>query len=146
MSSPRLIALVVEDEPSDYELIEFALQRCQSEVALRWVRDGAEAKAYLSGQGDYADRDRFPLPHLVVADLNMPRLTGHQLIAWIRGEEAVRRLPIVVMTSSVLAPDVDRAYEAGANAYFTKPSSLDGLTELWAAIIAYWSKAAHPRP
>src|SRR5439155_13492332 len=109
--------LMVEDDPNDALLIQRALQKAGLRHPLKLVRDGDQAIAYLSGQGIYEDRQRYPLPFLVLLDLRMPGTDGFEVLQWARQEPALKRLLIVVLTSSNLQSDVDRAYEFGANSY-----------------------------
>src|SRR5581483_1794343 len=85
------------------------------------VGDGDAAIAYLAGVDGYADRTRFPLPALVLLDLKLPRRSGLEVLEWIRKQPGVRRIPVVVLTSSRQRPDVDCAYDLGANSYLVKP-------------------------
>jgi CheY-like chemotaxis protein len=140
VSSPLTI-LVVEDEPSDFELVELAFAKLKAACVIQWVHDGEEARQYLAGECQFKDRSRFPLPGLVIADLNMPRLTGHELLAWLKSQPSLATIPLIVMTSSNHRPDIERAYAAGAAGYFLKPTSFDDLIEVCGHIVGYWTSA-----
>jgi len=100
---------------------------------------GEEALDYLAGGGGFADRGRHPFPALILLDLQLPRRSGHEVLEWLRGqEEGLRRLPVVVLTSSKEPRDVNRAYELGANSYLVKPVSFEALLELVKAVERYW--------
>jgi CheY-like chemotaxis protein len=112
---PNQMILIVEDDPNDVLLLQRAFQKAGLKNNLRLVRDGSQAIAYLSGHGIYSDRAKYPLPFLVLLDLKMPGTDGFEVLQWARAEPDLKRLLIVVLTSSNLQTDVDRAYELGAN-------------------------------
>ena len=130
--------LLAEDEQNDVFLIKRAFQKAQLLNPIRVVSDGQEAISYLRGDGDYADRARFPLPTLVLLDLKMPRMGGFDVISWVRQQPGLKRLPLVVLTSSRDGPDINRAYELGANTYLVKPVEFDGLVEMMKNLSLYW--------
>jgi CheY-like chemotaxis protein len=130
--------LLAEDEPNDVLLIQRAFQKAQLLNPIHVVSDGQEAIHYLRGDSHYADRGRFPLPTLVLLDLKMPRLGGFDVIAWVRQQPGLKRLPLVVLTSSKDGPDINRAYELGANTYLVKPVEFDGLVEMMKNLSLYW--------
>jgi CheY-like chemotaxis protein len=130
--------LLAEDEQNDVFLIKRAFQKAQLLNPIRVVSDGQEAISYLRGDGDYADRTRFPLPTLVLLDLKMPRMGGFDVISWVRQQPGLKRLPLVVLTSSRDGPDINRAYELGANTYLVKPVEFDGLVEMMKKLSLYW--------
>ncbi len=132
------VILLAEDDPNDVLLIQRAFQRTQVANPLQVVRDGEEALAYLSGHGPFADRERYPLPVLMLMDLKMPRKSGLELLEWVRQQPGLKRLPIIVLTSSNQSPDINRAYELGANSYLVKPAGFDSLLELVKNLDMYW--------
>jgi len=132
--------LLAEDDPNDVLLIQRAFQKAGLGSVLKIVPDGAEAIDYLSGRGAYADRDKFPLPFLLLLDLKMPGTDGFEVLQWVRSDEEVKRLLVVVLTSSELQEDVDRAYELGANSYLVKPVSFDEMVHLLQRFEAYWTE------
>lgn len=138
MSAVESIILLAEDDPNDVLLIQRAFQRTQVANPLQVVHDGEEAVAYLSGQGPFADRERHPMPVLMLMDLKMPRKSGLEVLEWVRQQPGLRRLPIIVLTSSNQSPDINRAYELGANSYLVKPAGFDSLLELVKNLDMYW--------
>ncbi|HXF09639.1 MAG TPA: response regulator [Desulfuromonadaceae bacterium] len=138
--------LLVEDEENDAMLLKMAFKRNNVQNPIQWVRDGSEAVAYLNGEGAYADREKHPFPEVLILDLKMPRMTGLELLSWIQERPALRIIPTIVMTSSRQDPDIQKAYEMGANTYMIKPSSFDELIDLTARIHAYWQLAIKPAP
>jgi CheY-like chemotaxis protein len=138
MSPREGVILLAEDDPNDVLLIQRAFQRTHVANPLQVVRDGEEALAYLSGQGVFADRERHPLPVLMLMDLKMPRKSGLEVLEWVRQQPGLKRLPITVLTSSNQSPDINRAYELGANSYLVKPAGFDSLLELVKNLDMYW--------
>ena len=130
--------LLVEDDPNDVLLIRRALRNAMIANPLREVADGDEAIAYLSGVDGYGDRDAHPLPALVLLDLKLPRRDGVEVLRWIRAQPGLRRLPVVVLTSSRETADVNRAYDEGANSYLVKPVAFDALLELVRRVDEFW--------
>ncbi len=130
--------LLVEDDPNDVLLIRRALRNAMIANPLREVADGDEAIAYLSGVDGYGDRDAHPLPALVLLDLKLPRRDGFEVLRWIRAQPGLRRLPVVVLTSSRETADVNRAYDEGANSYLVKPVAFDALLELVRRVDEFW--------
>lgn len=134
----RHTLLLVEDDPFDVQLIRRALRKCGVDALLQVVSDGEAAIAYLSGEAPFGDRDQYPLPALVLLDLKLPRTSGLEVLAWRREQETLRRIPVVVLTSSRLAPDVNTAYDLGANSYLMKPVAPEGLQEIVRTLNLYW--------
>jgi len=132
--------LLVEDDANDVLLISRAFQKAGLRDVLKVVRDGSEAIEYLSGEGSYADRERYPLPFLLLLDLKMPGTDGFEVLQWLRGEPDLKRLLVVVLTSSNLQSDVDRAYELGANSYLVKPVEFDEMVNMIQRFEAYWTE------
>jgi CheY-like chemotaxis protein len=130
--------LLVEDEENDVMLLQRAFRRAGMVNPLQVVRHGDDAVAYLEGTGVYADRAAYPLPVLVLLDLKLPRRTGLEVLEWVKGQMGVKKIPIVVLTSSKNDSDVDRAYELGANSYLVKPVSFETLLELVKSLELYW--------
>jgi CheY-like chemotaxis protein len=130
--------LLVEDEENDVMLLQRAFRRSGMLNPLQVVRHGDDAVAYLEGTGEYADRAKYPLPVLVLLDLKLPRRTGLEVLEWVKERAGVRKIPIVVLTSSKNDTDVDRAYELGANSYLVKPVSFETLLELVKSLELYW--------
>jgi CheY-like chemotaxis protein len=139
--------LLAEDDENDAWLVKRALNSANIHNPIHVVSDGAEAIAYLRGDGQYANRLRFPLPKLLLLDIKMPRCHGLEVLEWVRGNEenGLNRLPIVIMSSSNLQRDVDRAYELGVNAYLVKPNAFQELVKTLRTTTEFWKDtAAHP--
>src|SRR6266542_6680804 len=138
MNLRESVILLAEDDPNDVLLIQRAFQWTNVASPLQVVRDGEAAVAYLSGQRPYADRGRHPLPTLLLMDLKMPRKSGLEVLEWLRQQPGLKRLPVVVLTSSNQSPDINRAYDLGANSYLVKPAGFDSLVELVNNLDMYW--------
>ncbi|OLC08799.1 MAG: two-component system response regulator [Gemmatimonadetes bacterium 13_1_40CM_70_11] len=130
--------LLVEDNPDDVLLIRRAFQKAGIGNPVVAVEHGDEAVAYLDGTGAYADRQRYPIPALVLLDLKLPRRSGLEVLGWVRQHEGLKRLPIVVLTSSRDEGDINKAYDLGANSYLVKPVAFDELLRLVRSVEGYW--------
>jgi CheY-like chemotaxis protein len=132
------VILHVEDDPNDVLLFQRAFKKANLSVNIQSVSDGDKAVAYLSGVNGFEDREKFPLPALVLLDLKMPRKSGLEVLAWIRGQEKLRRLLVVIFTSSKHDEDINRAYDLGANSYLVKPVGFDILVDVAKLLHQYW--------
>ena len=130
--------LLVEDNPDDVELTRLAFAEAGEPHRLHVVRDGAEALDYLLGRGRHAGREVADLPALVLLDLNLPLLDGREVLQAIRAEDATRRLPVVVLTTSAEPFDVEQAYALGANSYIQKPVEFERFVEVVRQVGRYW--------
>ena len=134
----HLPILLVEDDPNDVFFFERAMKLAAIVHPLRVARDGGEAVAYLSGDAPYCNRALFPLPGLVVLDLNLPQRTGLEVLKWIREYAPQQNVPVVVLTSSTSQRDKQQAHSLGANAYLSKPSDPALLVELVRGLKRDW--------
>lgn len=130
--------LLVEDNPTDVLLIKRALAKTRVANPIQVVEDGDAAVAYLAGQGVYADRAQYPLPILIMLDLKLPKRSGIEVLTWLRAQESLRRIPVVMLTSSNGSGDVNAAYDEGVNSYLVKPVAFEGLVEMFSAVNFYW--------
>jgi CheY-like chemotaxis protein len=134
----RKTVLVADDDENDIRLLKRAFLRAGIDVPMKWVRDGEEAIQYLQGDSSFADRDAFPIPMLLLLDLKMPRTNGFEVLEWLRQQAGLRRLLVVVMTSSDEPQDIDRAYDLGANSFLKKPDDFDDLLKMSQKLREYW--------
>ena len=132
------VILLVEDNPDDVALIRRAFRRAGLGASIRLVADGELAVAYLAGEAPYAEPGEHPLPAVILLDLMLPRRSGFEVLEWLRAQPGLRRIPVVVLTSSEQAVDLDRAYDLGANSYLVKPVMVDALTALVRNVDQYW--------
>jgi CheY-like chemotaxis protein len=130
--------LVAEDNEVDALLFRRAFANAEVSATLQFVPDGVEGIAYLKGEAGYADRKAHPLPHLMVLDLRMPRLNGFDVLDWLRKQEGLRRLPVIILTSSDLPIDINRSYDLGANAYLVKPNDPAKMSDVMKRLQEFW--------
>jgi len=127
--------LLAEDNPGDAKLTRKALEQGNIINNLHVVTDGVEALEYLRQEGEYADK---PRPDLMLLDLNMPRKDGREVLEAIKTDADLRRIPVVVMTSSEAEEDIVQSYDLHANAYLTKPIDFDGFLDVVGSIEEFW--------
>ncbi len=139
MDDPHYTILLVEDEENDAMLLKMAFKRSNIPNPLHWVKDGLEAIAYLNGEGVYADHALCPFPEVLIVDLKMPRMSGLELLEWIRDHPDYKVIPTIIMSSSRQDSDIVKAYELGANTYMIKPSSFDELARMVKLAHEYWA-------
>ncbi|MGQ4648304.1 response regulator [Lyngbya aestuarii] len=130
--------LLVEDDENDVFLIKRAFRLQNSSHSLQVVQDGEIALNYLKGEEQYENRELYPLPSLILLDLKLPRLSGLEVLQWIRQQVDLKRMLVVVLTASREAPDVNRAYDLGANSYLVKPVDFQTFLEMVRTLDAYW--------
>jgi CheY-like chemotaxis protein len=130
--------LLVEDSIDDALLMKRALDKADITRSVHIARDGKEAMEYLTGAGQFSDRQAYPLPQLILLDLQLPEMHGLKVLEWIRSQPQFRSTIVVVLSSSRQTGDVQLAYKLGVNSYLLKPSSLDALYQTVGAIGLYW--------
>jgi CheY-like chemotaxis protein len=130
--------LQVEDEEADIFLLRHVFERAGITCPVRAVTDGQMALDYLTGAGKFADRRQYPLPCLVLLDLNLPKRAGLEVLAWIRAHPQFNHLVVVLFSSSALPEDLKRAYALGANSYIEKPSGMERTLELAQLLKGWW--------
>ena len=122
--------LVVDDSENDLLLMRRAFKKAEFDVPFRMVAGGDNAIAYLSGEGNFADRDKFPLPTVLLLDLNMPGTSGFEVLRWVRHHDRFRRLCVVILSASMRNEDVETSFDLGANSFLVKPADLIDLINL----------------
>jgi CheY-like chemotaxis protein len=140
------LILLVEDEPNDAFFFEHCLREAGIVNRLRVAKDGLEALDYLKGTGKFADRETHPLPCLVVLDLKLPRATGFEVLEQMRLEPGLRRMIVLVLTSSSSDRDIVKSYDLGANAYLVKPSDSRDLARIVQTLRDFWLTYNRPPP
>jgi CheY-like chemotaxis protein len=135
-SAPEIFdILLVEDNPGDARLAQEALKEGRMSSRLKVVVDGVEAMSFLRREGEFAEA---PRPHLVLLDLNLPRKDGRQVLAEMKADPELRRIPVVVLTTSQAEQDILKSYDLHANCYITKPVDLDRFITVVRSIEEYW--------
>jgi len=127
--------LLAEDSPGDIRLTREALKDGRIHNNLHVVQDGVECMAFLRREGKYGD---VPKPHLILLDLNMPRKDGREVLAEIKNDPLLRRIPVVVLTTSKAEQDILKAYDLHANCYITKPVDLDQFIHVVKSVEDFW--------
>ncbi len=130
--------LMADDDEDDCMLAQEALTESRLANDLHFVRDGEQLMDYLYHRGEYTHGDRSPRPGLILLDLNMPRKDGREALKQIKADPDLRRIPIVILTTSRADEDVYRSYDLGANSFITKPVTFSGLVEVMKTIGKYW--------
>jgi CheY-like chemotaxis protein len=136
--------LLAEDDENDVFFLRESFKRAGIENPLEVVKNGQEAIDYLSGKGRYADRSLYPLPCLIILDLQMPRRTGMEVLEWLREQSELRCLPVIIHSGSAQESDVDILYQKGANAFVVKPASMEDRIELANHIKGFWLRFNEP--
>jgi CheY-like chemotaxis protein len=138
--------LLADDDPDDRKLTQDAFVENRLVNVLHCVEDGEELMEYLRRQGRYADQKDAPLPGLILLDLNMPRKDGREALKEIKADPELRRIPIVVLTTSKAEEDILRTYDLGVNSYVTKPVTFKSLVELIKVLGRYWFEVVELPP
>ena len=126
----RQTILLVDDSENDLLLMRAAFKKAEFKTLLQEVHNGEEAIAYLRGDTPYGDRNKFPLPAVMLLDLNMPMKDGFDVLAWVRSQRGLKRLAVIILTASKRSQDVERAFDLGATSFLVKPGTLEGLTAM----------------
>jgi len=129
--------LQVEDDANDVFLLQHAMTAAGVENPIQVATDGQEAIDYLKGTGKFADREKFPLPCLVLLDLKLPYVMGLEVLKWIRQQRDMVQI-VILLTASAEDEDIATAYRLGANAFLTKPSKASGLVDMARSIKDFW--------
>ena len=131
--------LLVEDSPGDVRLTQEAFRAANPTIRLHVAVDGVEALAFLGQQGNYASA---PRPDLILLDLNLPRMDGREVLKHIRGDESLKTIPTVILTTSDAEIDINQSYSLHANSYLSKPVQLEAFEELVKSINEFWFQQA----
>jgi len=138
--------LAVEDDDADAQFIDRVARQSPLVDTVRVLRNVEEAQAYLSGMEPFADRSRYPLPNLVLLDLRLRRISGLELLRWIRQHPALRSLSVVVLSGTARESDLNRAYELGIEAYIVKPVGLKEFSTTLTGVLVTLANPSAPAP
>ena len=130
--------LLIEDNADHAELILSCLRECRGDIRVTHLADGEQALQYLRRQGAFADPIRSPRPTLIVLDLRMPKVDGLEVLRHLKDDHQLKRIPVVVLSTSMAKIDVSKAYDRHANSYLIKPSNYDALRSLVNSLDDYW--------
>jgi CheY-like chemotaxis protein len=137
--------LVAEDNEDDIFFLQRALKKAGIQNPVHICHDGQGVIDYLQAEGPYADRDKHPFPRMLILDLKMPNVTGLDVLRWLQKYPHCWVIPTVILTSSHEPADIQEAYDLGANAYFVKPTTIEGTQKLLELLHGFWSLAKLPK-
>jgi len=137
-NSSTIHILLAEDDPDDRLLTRRALEKSRLANTVNAVKDGEELMQYLRREGEYADPSSAPRPGLILLDLNMPRMDGREALKKIKSDAELRRIPVIVLTTSEAEQDILQSYDLGVNAFVTKPVTFDELASALQALGDFW--------
>jgi CheY-like chemotaxis protein len=132
------VVLLVEDDRGDQELTRRAFLEGSIKPDIHIVDDGEIALNYLFRQGNFSDAERYPLPDIILLDLNLPRVSGREVLRQIKSDHKLCHIPLIVLTTSQIDRDVLNSYNGGANCYLVKPASVDAFREMVRTIEKFW--------
>ena len=130
--------LHAEDDPNDALLIQMSFRKAGATAPITVMEDGARVIDYLKGEGEFANRQRHPLPTVALLDIKIPRYSGLEVLEWIRSQSRFAALPVIIFSSSRNLADIRRAYELGVNAYIVKAVEYDELQATVKALHSFW--------
>lgn len=133
-----ILILMADDDADDRMLTQEALAESRLANDLRFVKDGEELMDYLYQRGEFVDEQSCPRPGVILLDLNMPRKDGREALKEIKADPVLRRIPVVILTTSKAEEDIFRSYDLGANSFITKPVTFEGLVEVMRGLGRYW--------
>ena len=139
--SDQLSIVIADDDADDRMLIEDAFQECHLSNHRDYVEDGADLLQYLRAEGRWSHRNPSDLPSIILLDLNMPRMDGRTALAQLKADPVLRRIPVVVLTTSKAEEDISRTYDLGVNSFITKPVTFAGLLDAVQALNDFWLKS-----
>jgi CheY-like chemotaxis protein len=140
----KLTVLFVEDEKTDVFFMQRGFKELRVPHSLQVAWNGQEAVDYLAGRGRFQDRQRYPLPGLVLLDLSLPVLRGFEVLAWLREQPEFQALPVVIFSASPLASDQEKALQIGANEYVVKPTDMTKIPALLERLLSRWLPTMPP--
>ncbi|UCD87607.1 MAG: response regulator [Desulfobacterales bacterium] len=141
-----IIILYAEDDPEDRMLVEDAMEESRLANEMHFVEDGEELMDYLYHRGKYAELGNLPLPGLILLDLNMPKKDGREALQEIKADSNLRRIPIVVLTTSKAEEDILSTYDLGVSGFIIKPVTFDSLVSILKTVSKYWFEIVEPPP
>lgn len=147
MNKRSITIIIADDDPEDRMLAEDALKGSRLVNDIRFVEDGEELLEYLQRRGKYSEPDSSPRPGLILLDLNMPRMDGREALEQIKRDPELRRIPVVVLTTSKAEEDIYRTYDLGVNSFIIKPVTFESLVNIMRVLERYWFEIVEiPRP
>ena len=142
----RITILMADDDREDRMLAKDALEESRLANEIEFVGDGEELMDYLCRRGKYEELKNSPLPGLILLDLNMPKKDGREALAEIKADPNLKRIPVVILTTSKAEEDIFRTYDLGVNGFVVKPVGLEGLVQVMKALVQYWFEIVEIAP
>jgi CheY-like chemotaxis protein len=136
--APKQTILIVEDSPEDYEATRRAFRKCGLKNPIHHSSDGEGALDFLFRRGEFSDPKKAPRPALILLDLNLPGTDGHEVLAVVKQDEALRMIPVIVLTTSSKESDIEECYNAGVNSYMVKPVNRGGFMDAIQRLTDFW--------
>jgi CheY-like chemotaxis protein len=130
--------LIAEDDEEDRMLTREAMMESRVKNTFHFVEDGEYLMDYLFNKGNYADKQKYPTPGIILLDLNMPRKDGREALKEIKSNEHLKRIPVVILTTSKAEEDIIRTYDLGVNSFISKPVTFEGMINVMKALGTYW--------
>ena len=142
MNKQLITIVVADDDEDDRALVKFALAECTLPSIVYFVEDGEQLLDYLNRRGLYKDQAKSVRPDLILLDLDMPRMDGHEALKEIKGDSSLRSIPIVIFTTSKEMEDINSTYNLGANSFIVKPVTYAELVRMMKVLSEYWFEVA----
>lgn len=140
MNKRPLNIMIAENDEDDRALVRFAFAECKLSNTVHFVEDGEQLLDYLYHRGPYQDTVNLPRPDLILLDLGMPRVNGHEALKEIKSDPVLRSIPVVIFTTSKSTRDINSTYSMGANSFIIKPVTFDGLIQVMNVLAEYWAE------
>lgn len=141
----NLTILIAEDSEDDAFFLERAFRKIGLKNPVQILTDGAAVMDYLKAEGKFKDRSEYPFPSVLFLDIKMPRVSGFEVLHWLKENEQCKIIPTMVFSSSEQPEDIERAYQLGVNAYIVKPNKAEDLEVILRSTYEFWSHCAKPR-
>ena len=138
MKTKRFTILVVDDDEEDRMLTKEGIEESSLDCDLQFVEDGEQAMEYLLNKGTFKSKAKFPVPKLILLDLNMPKKDGREVLAEIKQHPVLKKIPVIVLTTSNSPDDISQMYQSGVNSFITKPVSFSGMVQAMTSIKQFW--------
>ncbi|PIQ21681.1 MAG: two-component system response regulator [Cytophagales bacterium CG18_big_fil_WC_8_21_14_2_50_42_9] len=138
MNNKSMIILIADDDAEDRMLLKEALEETRLKNALQFVENGEELIDYLHNRGKFTDKDKYPLPGLILLDLNMPKKDGREALKEIKEDPHLRLIPVVILTTSKAEEDILKTYDLGVSSFITKPVTFASLVDMMKTLSTYW--------
>lgn len=145
MWNQKVCILIAEDDSNDALILKISLKKVGILNPIQIVEDGSEAIAYLRGDEKYSDRTAFPFPGVVITDLKMPKVSGFEVLEWLKSHPECSVIPAIVLTASAIESDIVRSHQLHANCYLQKPGNLEDFEKMLRLVFDFWNMCKIPK-